>query len=1408
MNIYSMGIDIGSLTVKVVLLSEEHEVLYSTYKAHKGSPVNRIKEIFDEIMESDYSKSRFRIGITGSGKELLSLFENAVTYVNEIVAQAVSVTEFYPEAKTIIEIGGQDSKYIKLEKKSGWKKPGIMSQKMNDICAAGNGAFIEQEATRMNVSIQTFSEYAGRSEKIANIAGRCSVFAKSDIVHLRQSGVLNEEIAAGVCHSVVRNYLAQFTKGKGVEKPIIFQGGVAANKGIERAFREKLGAWNEDLIIPAHHNVSGAVGAAVVATQELSSEGVILSDFVEKVLAPAYKLTKNNQLIKRLSPLVDKCKKVNSLDKVELQTGADYYLGVDVGSTSTCMALIDESNNLVASTYSLNRGNILESINHAFIDLIDSAGEKIHQCNINGVGVTGSGRYLVSQYIGGDVVRDEISAQAFAAVALYPEVDTIFEIGGQDSKYISIHNGRVVDFEMNKACSAGTGYFLLEQAERLDVPMVMMSDVALQSQSPCDLGSRCTVFMESDIINFQQMGISKNDIVAGLSYSIVHNYLEKVVGGKSIGKNILFLGGVALNESVGAAFKQHLQKEIIIPEYHEISAAIGMALVAKGQKGIEYDYSNFLGFQVDSEEYLQSEFICDHCSKSCKIAKVSTNKGEFMFGGSCDRYSGGETREKVPNLFRKRHKLMMSYWNKPAKKVVSNKPKVGIIRAHLFYEMFPMMATFLQELGYEVIISDETDQEIVHAGLERTEIDNCFSCKVVYGHVNNLIEKGVTDIFFPAVAEFERKVQDIQRNFSCPHIQAMPMLVKTAYEKLNIMSPRFYRDRNENDWTRELVKTGMSLGHSEAMVQDAVKKSALVMKEFREGCENIGREVLEKVSDDSDVFVLIGKVYNVCDEALNMSIAAKFAGRKKVIIPYDCLPLSDKSLSNDYRDMVWESGQDVIRAAHIILEYKNLYPIMVTNFGCGPDSFIIKYLYELFQDRSFLVLEVDEHTSDVGTLTRVEAFLNTLRQEEYLHAGNTLNNGFRPYEPQDTKLLEGKTLYIPWGFDSYKAIAVAFEAIGIKTRMLPQHTKETELFGRKYSSGRECLPYIMHAGDTVLMTQEPDFDPDKAALFMPSTDLSCRVSLFSTSIGLILDDLGYPDIPVIAPRISMDNDEVLKYYGMKFTKTLFRAMIGIELMTRLVVQIRPYEVNKGESDEIYDWALEKICATAASLKFFQTMRDVVNAFTSVEVDETRKLPVIGIVGDDYTRGNPYANKDIIKQVEELGGEARVLPIWSSFLEFQMGMKPLKTLRRRKYFEYTFDKIKSVVGKYDIQRINDIFEGKLKGFPDPNFHQMMEVAEGYCNDRSEPLIIIAMAHNLHLLKTGVDGVINLIGFQCMIHSIVSAQMRDVYAQHNNTPNLSLCYDFQEEGHKKNRVEAFMYQVMQNVEKKNKDEVLTV
>ena len=1012
-----LGIDIGSITVKVVLLNDKENLVESYYRRSKGEPISTVIETLDDLFEKHSPGKVSALGTTGSGGSLFAELLGG-EHFNELIAQAETVSQRYPLSRTVIEMGGQDSKLLILGDSD--EKKEIIDFALNSQCSAGTGSFLDQQAERLGLSIEEFSQLALKSDDPPRIAGRCSVFAKSDIIHLQQVGTSQADIVNGLCYAVARNFLGDVAKGKKVDSPVLFQGGVSRNQGMARAFKDLLELDESELIIPDYEVLMSAIGSALLASD---GDGTSQVNWADKRATLRRKAESHEEVGNRPPLRNSDCedhteqqkrsslhfhKNVQEPNPAETKS---IYLGVDVGSISTNLVAINESDIPLGRVYLKTAGEPISATQKGLRDLKTELGSEF---KVKGVCVTGSGREMIGSLIGADLTKNEITAQATAATRMDSKVDTIFEIGGQDSKYIKLKQGTVIDFSMNKACAAGTGSFLEEQAQRLDIDISKFGDIALDSPSPVDLGERCTVFMESDLIHHQQRGVDKRELIAGLAYSIAVNYLNRVVGKKQIGEKVYFQGGVAGNKAVASAFRQLLDgKEIIVPEHHEVTGAYGSALLAKeDRESRKKEYSSFYGFEFSNRDFETSAFTCEDCSNRCEIKQVRIEGEDPLFYGSrCGKYEstrgtdGKESdREKlteIPDLFTYRNNQFWGQdfqeeegWSTKLYRGFGEKSegRIGIPKVLLFWSKFPFWSNFLRDLGYDVVLSGDTDKSLIRESSQNATSEICLPSKIAYGHIKDLLEYtakggGLDYLFLPAMVSSDHGNTETRTNYNCPLVQGLPYTANGQFDfgksdypvELITQAFHFY---SENRLMGELRELASKLGKSRQEAQEAYVNAREAEEKAKRNCIERGEKVLQQIGPSRVGLVVMSRSYNGCDPGLNMEIPDKLRELGAVPIPIDCLPVEDINPDRLHPDMQWDWGKRILSAAVFIKNRPHLYGLYLSHFRCGPDSFIIRYAKEILEEKPFLHLELDEHSADAGILTRCEAFLDSIQQQE------------------------------------------------------------------------------------------------------------------------------------------------------------------------------------------------------------------------------------------------------------------------------------------------------------------------------------------------------------------------------------------------------------------------------------------
>jgi len=1383
-----IGLDIGSVSVNTVLITPDGEILEEHYTRIKGQPVVRTREVLLDVLSRCPSDRPIAISTTGIVGRLIADLLGG-TFTNEVIAQAKATELFHPEARSIIEIGGEDAKLILMAPDGGNGGIQIADFAMNSMCAAGTGSFLDQQASRLNLSIEEFGELALKSANPPRIAGRCSVFAKSDMIHHQQIATPDYDIVAGLCYAVARNFKSCIGRGKEFAKPVSFQGGVAANLGVRRAFWDVLGLKDGELIIPKHFASMGAIGA-VLTTIEQGAEKpwTGIAELDAYLVAPKQR----PRALNPLTDIADRCKRAAAISWTppRLTEVIDGYLGIDVGSISTNVVIIDRNKNVIARRYLMTAGRPIEAVRQGLAEVAEEVGDRVR---IRGVATTGSGRYLTGGFVGADVIRNEITAQATAAIDIDPEVDTVFEIGGQDSKFISISNGAVVDFEMNKVCAAGTGSFLEEQAEKLGISIKdEFGDLALSSQAPVPLGERCTVFMESDIVRQQQQGAHVDELVSGLSYSIVHNYLNRVVGDKRIGKRIFIQGGTASNPAVVAAFEKVLGQQITVPPHHDVTGAIGAAILAmRADTGAP---TRFKGFDITKRKYELSTFECPDCPNHCEIRKVLIEGDTPLFYGSrCEKYDVDRVEKKrsdIPDLFAWREKMLM----REHRRGQGIKGKIGVPRMLLFHELMPLWITFFQELGFEVELSSPTNKKLIHAGVEKVVSEPCFPVKVAHGHVLDLIEKGATRIFLPHIVNLWRTGAEdpSAETFYCPYVQTIPYTMRSAFDfdalGVELISPVIHLGKEKKPLRESLRELASQLGVSYDDARAAFDRGVESQRSFHSALLEKGKEILAGLKPGERALVLTSRPYNGCDMGINLALPQKIRNLGVLPVPLDMLPLEGEELPGEYRKMYWKAGQRFLQAAQYLNRDPRLFAVHITNFGCGPDSFISHFFREIMSEKPYLQIEVDEHSADAGAITRLEAFLDSL--ENYREPETTSVTRRAPGIEQRSAL--GRKLFLPHMCDEAHALVAAFQANGVDAELMPESDAETLEWGKRYTTGKECYPCVLTTGDIAKMVHRADFDPDRSAFFMPSGSGPCRFGCYHRFHRYVLDEMGYENVPILSPHQDTRFYEDIGITGRGFDRLAWQGIVAASYLQRALLQTRPYEVNPGETDATYWECMNELCGAIRARKpLIPVLERAREKFSAVPVDKSEIKPVIGAVGEIYVRLNRYSNEDMVRQIEELGGEVRLSP-FTEWIYYINAMAKRHARTDREYKRLMITAIKDKVQRHDDRRAASVFAGFLEHPLEPTVESTLGCANAYLNTYYEGEAVLSIGRSLEFVHEGVDGIVNLMPFTCMPGTIVYAILKRCREACNNIPVLSLSFEGHEQATTRTRLEAFMYQ----------------
>lgn len=993
----AVGVDAGSVSVNCAVLDAGGRIIHEEpYRRHFGRPAASALAALEAVWGAFGGEAIASVTFTGSNGQSLAARLGA-PWEPETVAQIVGAAHVAPGVRTIIAIGGQDAALFALAwEGERWR---LEHFAMNGPCASGTGSFIDQQAERLSAAfaasaaqgdqrqlealLASFVREGLASESPAPVACRCTVFTKSDMIHLQNKGEPLANIIAGLHEGTAANFLSTIVGTRRLESPAIFLGGVASNPLQVRAFLRR----HPGLTVPPHHTSLGAVGAALASQRAGRTVALDLSRLGSGE-------GHAGETVPRTAPLRAEPARPEpadgastAADAVALAAGA--WLGIDIGSTTTKFALVDAGGRLLAKRYVPTRGRPIEVAGDLVSGLCAQLGGRVR---LLGLATTGSGRQVVGDFLAADLVIDEITAHARGAIAADPEVDTIFEIGGQDAKYIRLEARHAIDFDMNKVCAAGTGSFLHELAAKLGVDIVgEFETVALASPAPVQLAERCTVFMESDLVSALQRGATRDDVIAGLARAVVQNYLNRVVGRRAIGRRVMFLGGPSLNRAVVAAFEQVLGRTVAVPPHREVMGAFGAALAARdaaarGEIAPAARTLDALGTAATSF----TERVCRAdaaCRNECKLRVYDFGGRASVWGGECGRYEvirRGVTRRE--NLFAERSQRFLAALagraeiGDPRAPAPARVPAgtIGVPLALHGIGWGVFWAHLLAGLGYRVLFSPHTDERIARAGIVSMSAETCFPVKVFHGHVGWLLERAET-LFLPDVITLP--TPEGERGLLCPYVEGSQFMVKAALgiPEERILRPTLSLAHGPAEAARDLRRSLPRSRRPSASRMAALVREAWGKQEaFTRSLEARGEELLAAVPADEPVWLVSGRPYNLFDERCNLKIGRHIAALGVTAVPLDFLALDGEDLS-DFPGMYWGLGARILRAARRVARTPNLFGVHLTNFGCGADSFVEHFYRHATQGKPALALELDEHSAVAGLLTRLEAYRTVVR---------------------------------------------------------------------------------------------------------------------------------------------------------------------------------------------------------------------------------------------------------------------------------------------------------------------------------------------------------------------------------------------------------------------------------------------
>ncbi len=1367
--LFGLGIDIGATALKVAVVNDQGQALGAWSCPLQGQSAQVVRAFLEEAPWRDaVTADRIVVGVTGSGRDI---FSGAVKSYNELVALARGISVLSADACSAIEIGGHTARWIMLG-----AKPGELAEfGQNQLCAAGSGVFLEQQAGRLRLSTEALAELAANASHGATVAGRCSVFAKSDMIHLQQKGTPVEEIAYGLCLAMARNFMATVLKGRDLPQPLMLAGGGAANAGLVRAFREVLSLPPEHSVRSPHPGCEAAFGAAALALHDNGPSHAMNTDLVATL-----GVTDAPQAASDFAPLVCMPRDKGAIVPPDGEM-IEAFLGVDVGSVSTNFVVLDSHQQVREAIYLPTRGRPIEVLNEALEHLATRFGDHIR---ILGVAVTGSGRHLAAALLGADMVRNEITCQAAGTIAAYPKADTILEIGGQDSKFVSLANGRIRDFMMNKICAAGTGSFLEEQAEYLGVKIIGdFAERAAVATQPADLGCQCTVFMQSELVAAQRRGTSTEDLCAGLAYAVARNYLDRVVAGRPIGEEVVFQGGVASNDAVVAAFEALLERPVRVHPYNGVSGALGAATLIMAEAPPQ---SRFRGFQSCHGHSTRS-FECRHCANRCQVSRISIDGKAVHFGDACERFASRDADERgmvVPDALALRKDIVDGL----CPQLENPKGTIGFPATSVLLELQPFWATFFHHLNYRLLISPPSSQATLQAGIRRLPAETCLPVKLTFGHVLALLHAPNPDreadqlhVFLPSITTLPGDNPFLSH--SCPYVQSVPFMVKAAMDASRIFAPEVDLQADERRFLNAMAEVLDRLAVSRSQAQEAFLKAQEAQSEYRLRMIEAGRGLL---SEYDRVFVVVGKPYNVLDAFLNLNLFKHLRRLGQVAMPMWFLPLEEAKLDESLSNLPWHFNREIAKALTLCKNDPRLFPVLVSNFGCGPDAFTHGHLEQILGDKHYLSLEFDEHRGEAGLITRIEAFLDEIGQD----AGNTETP--HALRLPSTALMRrpmaerNRRFVIPYFSDHAYAFSGALKAAGHESRLLPQPNDAVRRLGEAHASGKECHPYALLAGDLVALAQSERAGDE--AFFFPGTTIPCLLHQYGDGHRLLLQRLGIHDLEVVTPNALGLRDLL----GFDNTIRLWQGLVAIDLLIKATCEIRPYEKEIGQTDAIHQQNLQDIETATAAGELGSALALATARLKMIAVDRSEVRPLVGVAGDIYTRINPAGNENLFHWLEAQGLEVWPSPFMVDIIDFGWRRDIDLDLGRGRYAAAALSSILMMRKNLESWLIQRQLKGQVNRIQEPSYKEVLEMATPYLGKLANEALMCNVAKMVDFARRGADGVINAVCFNCMLGTISASVTQRIRDEHQGIPIANLFYN-RVEGSQRSVLEAFVHQV---------------
>ncbi|MBS6252844.1 MAG: 2-hydroxyacyl-CoA dehydratase [Clostridium sp.] len=1260
--ILHVGLDVGSTTVKIVVMDSNKNTIYKDYQRHFSDTKNTVCNVLENLLLK-YPSNTYTLALTGSGAMSAAKFLG-VDFIQEVVSCKRAVEKYIPQTDVVIELGGEDAKIIYFDNS--------IEQRMNGTCAGGTGAFLDQMASLLHTDTAGLNELAKGYQTIYPIASRCGVFAKTDIQPLINEGAAKEDIAASIFQAVVNQTISGLACGRPIRGNVAFLGGpLSYLSELRKRFIETLQLKDEEIIVPEEAHLLVAKGAALdsyhteeITPNELEQKIENLKQSHDNTTHPLDPLFKNDEEYKNFKERHNKAK----VSKTDLSTyEGDCYLGIDAGSTTTKLVLIDKDGNLLYSLYGSNEGNPLNSVTNMLKNLYKQLPEK---AILRYSGVTGYGEKLIQTALNVDLNEIETIAHYTAAKTFEPDVTSIVDIGGQDMKYIRMKNGSIDNIMLNEACSSGCGSFIETFSKSLNIEISEFVKEAIKAKRPVDLGSRCTVFMNSKIKQAQKEGYSVGDISSGLSYSVIKNAIQKVMKVRDVstlGDHIVVQGGTFYNDAVLRAFELIVGKNVVRPDISGLMGAYGMALLSKEQYeanlDMEYKSKILKEDELDKLEVKITHTHCNNCENHCKLTINKFNNGAIhVTGNRCEKGAGVVNKAKnLPNLVQYKYERLFNY--KPLEEKDAPRGVIGIPRVLNMYEDYPFWFTFLTSLGFRVILSEKSTRKTYEKGMESMPSESvCYPAKLSHGHIESLLEQGIKTIFYPCMPYSRKEYEKADNHYNCPIVISYSEVLRNNVEGLKDEKIKFINPFLPFD-KKNLVKKVLELDEfkeynfTKTELNEAATKAEEEYQKCKEDIRKKGAETVKYIEENHlKGIVLAGRPYHV-DPEINHGIDTLITSLGLCVLTEDSV--SDKTEVKRPIRVVdqWVFHARLYAAADFVGKHDSLELIQLNSFGCGVDAVTTDQVEEILSsyNKMYTLIKIDEVNNLGAVRIRIRSLLASMNKREQEKLEISENGDYEIHKKIFTKdMRKDYTILIPQMAPiHFELLETAVKSSGYNVELLRNCTQKTVETGLKYVNNDACYPSILTTGQMIEALQSGKYDLNKTALIMSQTGGGCRATNYIGFIRKALKDAGFANVPVISFNIvGME-----KMPGFKITvplmEKLLKTVIYGDLLQKMLTKNRAYEVNKGETQKLFDSWMKKckeLLVKSNNKEFKQSIYDIVNDFEKIELDTSIEKPKVGIVGEVLIKYHPFGNNFVADLLEKEGAEV-ILPDFMGFVKF-------------------------------------------------------------------------------------------------------------------------------------------------------------